>query len=427
MADIVARAAAVRLREYAAAFRVVVVNGPRQAGKTTLLRLYQREYGGEFRSLDDEEMLSSALADPVAFAREATRPVCIDEIQRAGDPLVRAIKLTVDENWEPGQFLLSGSTRFLTVPTLSESLAGRAGLIELWPLSLAERTGFPANFVDQVFDEPNAVQAGASRWTRGDYLRTIVEGGYPEPLRIRATAARRAWYDSYVDTVIQRDVREFSRIHEVGALLRLLRLLAARSGSTLVLSDLARSLGGISPDTVRNYLSYLETVFLVGYAPAWSTNLTSKIAKAPKVYLTDSGLAAALSDVTENAFGRPGHPALGGLVETFVFTELTKAASLSDTQASVHHLRDRDGREIDFVLEARDGRIVAIEVKASTSPPSDSTRHLRWLRDRLGDRFHAGIMLYLGEHTLPHGDRITAVPVSALWGNAELPGVRRQG
>jgi len=161
-------------------------------------------------------------------------------------------------------------------------------------------------------------------------------------------------------------------------------------------------------------------VFLIGYARPWSGNLTSKIAKTPKAYLTDSGLAASLIAATSEALRRPGNPSLGGLLETFVFGELTKATALAETTASIYYFRDRDGREIDFVLEARDGRIVAIKIKASASPGGDATRHLTWLRDRLGDRFSLGIVLYLGEHTLPHGDRILAVPLSALWGHAPL-------
>jgi uncharacterized protein len=420
MAEIIPRASEQRLRDFASAFRVVVVNGPRQAGKTTLLRLHQRSDGGEFRTLDDYDVLRSALEDPVTFAREAERPLCIDEVLRGGDALVRAIKIVVDEDWAPGQFLLSGSSRFLTVPTLSESLAGRAGFIELWPLSMAERTGSGVNFIDQVFNEPDHLRGRTSPWTRRKQLDVIVDGGYPEAIRLRNAAARRGWYDSYIDTIIQRDIREFARIHEANALPRLLELLAARAGGTLVHADLARSLDGVSPDTVRNYLSFLEMVFLIGYARPWSGNLTSRIVKTPKVYLTDSGLAANLIQATSEALRKPGHPALGGLVETFVFSELIKASALAETATSIYYFRDRDGREIDFVLESRDGRIVAIEVKASASPGGDATRHLAWLRDRLGDRFSLGIVLYLGEHTLPHGDRILAVPLSALWGHAPL-------
>ncbi len=418
---VIPRAAESQLGSYAADFRVVVVNGPRQAGKTTLLRLHQKNYGGEFRSLDDPEMLKAATVDPISFARDAPRPLHIDEVQRAGDPLIRAVKLAVDEDWSPGQFILSGSTRFLTVPTLSESLAGRAGIIELWPLSMAERTGSPENFIDRIFDDPDGLRGAVSPWSRRDYLGVFVGNGYPETLRLRTPATRHGWFRSYLDTVIQRDMLEFTDIQHADAVPQLLALVAARSGGPLVLADLARSLGGLSPDTVRNYLSYLETVFLVGYAPAWSTSLTSKISKTPKVYLTDSGLAAHLMHATPDALGRPGHPVLGGLTETFVFNELTKAASFAETPVGIHHLRDRDGREIDFILESPDGRVVAIEVRSSASPSGDATRHLRWLRDRLGERFVAGVQLYLGGHALSHGDRILAAPLSVLWSHAPMP------
>lgn len=417
---IVPRAAATKLLEYASAFRVVVVNGPRQAGKTTLLRMYRARHGGELRTLDDDQVLRSALEDPITFAREADRPLCIDEIQRGGDQLIRAIKIVVDEHWEPGQFLLTGSTRFLTVPTLSESLAGRAGIIDLWPLSMVERAGAEYNAVERLFGDADALRPGASSWTRQRYLQAILDGGYPEVLRMRSAAARRGWYDSYVDTIVNRDVREFSRLQHADAILRLLELIAARSGSTLVIADLARSLGGLSTETVRTYLSYLETVFLIGYARPWSTNLTSKVARTPKAYITDTGLAAGLLQLTESALRRPGHPALGGLVETFVFNELTKAAALSEVAATIYYFGERDGREIDFVLEARDGRVVGIEVKASVSPSADATRGLAWLRDRLGDRFVRGVVLHMGEHALPHGDRITALPLSVLWNHADL-------
>jgi uncharacterized protein len=417
---IVPRAAAARLSDYAASFRVVVVNGPRQAGKTTLLHLYRARHGGELRTLDDPEVLRSAAEDPITFAREAERPLCIDEIQRGGDQLIRAIKIVVDERWEPGQFLLTGSTRFLTVPTLSESLAGRAGIIELWPLSMAERTGVEHNAVEGLFGGGAALRSGVSPWTRQQYLQAILDGGYPEVLRMGSAAARRGWYDSYVDTIVNRDVREFSRLQHADAISRLLELVAARSSSTLVVTDLARSLGGLSTDTVRTYLSYLDTVFLIRYARPWSTNLTTKVSRTPKAYITDSGLAAGLLQLTEPALRRPGHPALGGLVETFVFNELTKSAALSDVAATIYFFAERDGREVDFVLESRDGRVVAIEVKASVSPAADATRNLVWLRDRLGERFVQGVVLHLGEHTLPHGDRIIAAPLSLLWDHAAL-------
>ncbi|MGH7882034.1 MAG: ATP-binding protein [Candidatus Dormibacteraceae bacterium] len=420
MVNLLPRSVQARLDDYADSFRVVIINGPRQSGKTTLLHLHRQQSGGDMRSLDDPTILRAAIQDPLAFVQDGPRPLYIDEIQLGGDPLVRAVKLIVDREWAPGQFILSGSTRFLTVPTLSESLAGRAGLIELWPLSLRERTGSKHSFIDQLFNNPARLRGPVSSWSRADYLNVICEGGYPEALRLQSPAIRQEWFNSYLDTVIQRDIREFAHLQQARALPALLALIAARAGSTLAMADLGRSLGGISGDTVRNYLSYLEMVFLLGYVPAWSTNLTTKVARTPKAYLIDSGLAAHLLQATPAGLSSPGHPALGGLTETFVFSELTKAVSLAETSVTLRHLRDRDGREIDFLLESRDGRIAAIEVKASMSPPGDATRHLSWLRDRLGDRFVGGVMLYFGTHSLSHGDRILALPLSALWGNIGL-------
>lgn len=189
----------------------------------------------------------------------------------------------------------------------------------------------------------------------------------------------------------------------------------------LVAEDLARGLG-VSAPTVRAYLSYLETVFLCATVPAWSTNLTSRITKTPKIFTTDAGLAANLLRVTAESLRRPGNPALGGLVETFAYTELVKAQARTGDAFDLYHYRDRDGREIDFVCEGPDGLIVAIEVKASVSPSTDADRHLRWLRDKVGDRFAAGVVLYLGDRSYSLGERILLLPLSVLWNHAALPG-----
>jgi uncharacterized protein len=242
----------------------------------------------------------------------------------------------------------------------------------------------------------------------------LCAGGYPETVRIAKARNRTIWYRGYLDTVISRDVEFFADIRHRHVPPRILELLAVRSGTPLVVADLANSLD-ISAATVRNYLSYLDTVFLVALVSPWSSNLSHRVTKAPKALLTDSGLAAHLLGVDEEALRRPGHPALGGLVETFVYSELMKLSSLSELDPRIYHYRDRDGREIDFPLRARDGRIVAVEVKASLSPRDDDARHLRWLAGKLGDRFVAGLVLHLGEVNLPFGDKIYAMPVSALW------------
>ena len=407
------------LDELASALRIVIVNGPRQSGKTTMLKQYQRTHGGTYRTLDNRQDADAAIDDPVSFAREGIPPRLIDEVHRGGDWLVRAIKMIVDEDPRPGQFVLSGSSRFLTVPTLSESLAGRAVFIDLWPLSVAERTHGHTDFLTRAFREPSALASRDSTWTRDAYVDVITEGGFPEVLPLTAPVARRAWYDGYITTVINRDISEFAEIDKAHTIPRLLALVAARSGSPLVLTDIARS-ADLNRATARNYLTYLDTVFLTIEVAPWSVNLTSRLSKTPKVYLTDSGLAAHLLGVSAADLRRTGHQAFGSLVETFVLTELMKLKPATEINTSVRQLRERDGREVDFVLEGPGGAVVGVEVKASASPGSDTARHLRWLKGQLGDRFTAGFVLHLGTRSSSFGDGIYALPVSALWGHATL-------
>jgi uncharacterized protein len=417
---LVPRQALATLRERVDAFRVVVVNGPRQAGKTTLLKILEAERGGTYVSLDDPEFLQVAVTDPMAFARYGDRPLIIDEIQRGGDPLVLSVKVLVDDSPAASQFVLSGSTRFLTVPTLSESLAGRAVFVDLWPFAMAERVGLPGRFLDRLFGDADSLAGSTSGWRRDDYLQAVCAGGYPEAVRLGPTRNRSIWYQGYLDTVISRDLQQFADIQRRHVLPRLLELVAGRTGTPLVVADLADSLA-VSAATVRNYLSYLDTVFLVSQVRPWSSNLTHRVTRSPKAFVTDSGLAAHLLVVDHQALLRPGHPLMGGLFETFVYSELLKLASFAEVDVEICHYRDRDGREIDFVLQARDGRVAAIEVKSSLSPRKDDARHVRWLATKLGDRFVAGVVLHMGEVNLPFGDKIYAMPASALWDHAPLP------
>lgn len=418
MASVVPRFALQRLTERAAAFRVVIVNGPRQAGKTTLLNLFHHDHGGSFRSLDDATTLTVARADPTEFARYGAAPRIIDEIQRGGDDLVLAIKYVVDRDNSKGQFVLSGSTRFLTVPTLSESLAGRAVFVELWPFTVAERLGTPGNFCELLFGGRQSFSGAAeSAWTRPEYLRLICAGGYPEALTIDNPTLRQGWFDGYLSTVVLRDVASFAQIQHGDLVPRLLSMLATRAGGQTVISDLAKDLQ-LNHVTVRNYLRYLDTVFLTGQVPPWSANLNAKLVKTPKVFPTDPGLAAHLLQVDVDALAAPGHPTTGILVETFVCAELTRLLATGDLGATLYFYRDRDGREIDFLLERRNGQVVGIEVKAASTVGPQDFRHLRWLADRLGDRFAGGYVLHLGSQTHPLGDRMTALPLSAMWHHA---------
>jgi predicted AAA+ superfamily ATPase len=400
-------------------FRVVVINGPRQSGKTTLLRELHARLGGTFASLDQPGDLAAAREDPIGFVESAARPLFIDEVQRAGDPLVRAVKLAVDADRRRGQFVLSGSTRFLTVPTLSESLAGRAALVDMWPFSVAELVGAPPAFVNTLFDQPRALlNASPAPMTRHEYMRVVCAGGFPEAVGLASGRSRSTWYGSYVRTVTQRDVREIARISRVEVLPRMLRLLAARTAQELNLSDVARGVE-VETATARNYLALFETTYLVHQLSAWSGNLSARAIRRPKVYLTDTGLAAWLMGLSPDALARPGNAAAGTLLESFVVNEIVKLRDASGSEATAYHFRDRDQREVDLLLEVPDGRVVAVEVKASASVDEPDLRHLKYLQDRLGDRFVQGIVLYTGRRPLSFGDGLMALPINLLWGGRQ--------
>lgn len=394
--------------------RVVVVNGPRQAGKTTLLRAMHRATGGTFVTLDLPADLRAARLDPTSFARDLPKPLYIDEVQRGGDPLLLAIKAQVDLDPSPGRFVLAGSTRFLTVPTLSESLAGRARIVDLGPMTQAELRGLPPeSWIDAAFrgrcpDVPNPP-------TRADYARMIVAGGLPSFARLDDERARAELLEDYARTVTLRDAREIARIRKADDLLRLLRLLAARTANELVITDLARD-AGLDRETTSTYLALLETVYLSAPIPAWSRNITTKIKHRPKVHLVDTGLAAALVGAGSARLALPTEPGFGPLLESFVLGELSRAATWAELGVAVHHQRDRDGHEVDIVLEARDGRVVAVEVKASVDVRDEDLRGLRRLRDRLGDAFVLGVVASCGDRTRSLGDRLLAMPIAGLWG-----------
>ncbi len=376
--------------------------------------------GGTMRSLDEEGVLAVALDDPVGFVGLGRRPLVIDEVQRGGEPLIRAIKAQVDRDRSPGQFVLTGSSNFLTVPTLSESLAGRAGFVEVWPFTQGELAGRADRFVDVAFGGPDALSAydpGGS--TREELLNRVCAGGYPE---IHALPARQrpGWFRDYVRTTIERDVVEMSGIRKVAQTRQLLRLLGARSGCELVMQSVIAD-SGLERQAVYDHTAWLETIHLVTRLPAWARNLTTRVKKRPKVFITDPGLAAWLVGKTPTMLEDPTDPATGPLVETFVFAELRRQLTWAAREATMFHWRDRSGAEVDFVLEANDGQVVAIEVKVGRTAKRDWFRWLERMRDALGDSFVVGVVLYGGEHVLPFGDRLMAVPISALWEAGAAP------
>jgi predicted AAA+ superfamily ATPase len=401
------------VRESLDASRVVFLHGPRQAGKTTLAKRIAAELGADYETLDDRAAREFARDDPDGFV-DRERMLIIDEVQRGGDDLLLAIKAVVDRDPRPGSFLLTGSTRYLTVPNLSESLAGRVDIIDLWPLSQGEIEGRSESFVDRLFARTRELRRVApTAQTRDEVFQRVCRGGFPEVVQ-RSPRLRGRWYESYVRTVTQRDIGDVARVQRVDDLPALVRLLATRTSAELNVSALAGD-AGMPRTTLSGYLPLLEAVFLLFRVPAWSRNVTSKRVKQPKLHFTDTGLAAHLLGQAPQSLARPTSTLAGPLLETFVAAELARQRTWSDAIVDLHHFRDRDGAEVDLVLERRDGCVAAVEIKAGRSVSQSDLRSLKLLRDRVGKEFTNGVILNCGDAVRPLGDRLTVMPISALW------------
>ena len=405
--DVIARHAEALVAEALADTRVVVVNGARQVGKSTLARLVlQGRPGAAARFLDDAAEREAARDDPAGFVRHSGL-LLIDEVQRVPD-LLLAVKYEVDQDPRPGRYLLTGSARLLGLREIPDALTGRTETIELWPLSQGEIDGRPDGFVDAAFRHGSALDPGPSELRKADYVERAVRGGYPEAVRRPPGRRRARYFDSYVADLIARDVRLVSDVERPADLRALLGVIAARMGGLAVVEAIARDVG-LPRQTARRYLDVLELVFVVRTIPAWSSNLTQRAVATPKLLVNDSGLAARLI-----GFPGPGR-SVGPLLENFVLGELARQLTWSDEPVRLFHFRDRDGVEVDAVLERASGEVVGIEVKASDTPRSDDFRGLRHLARRLGDRFRAGFVLHTGPQSLAFGDRLRALPVDALW------------
>ena len=393
-----------------ASARIVAMLGPRQAGKSTLARMLA---GGrlpaEYLTLDDEPIRSAARADPQGFVAVLGPRTVIDEVQR-GPELLLAIKSRVDGDRSPGQFLLTGSANLRRIPTVSDALPGRVDYLTLWPLTQGEIAGRREDVLSRLFEGevPGITDAPVGRH---EYARLLLAGGFPDA-RTRSGAARVRFFDSYVSSIVDRDVADVARVHEHASVGTLLRLVAARSGSLARYEALGRD-AGLDGKTVKSHLDVLERLFLIRIRRPWHVNLGQRQVKAPKLYISDPGLLAGLIGADERRLGDDGGFA-GSLMETFVATELERQASWASQPLSFWHYRD-DGREVDTIIERPSGDIVGIEVKASATVRAQDFRGLAHVRDRVGQRLRAGIVVYAGQRTLPFGDRLWALPLPGLW------------
>lgn len=406
------------VREMLGGFRLVVLGGARQTGKSTLVdELLDLPWSARF-TLDDPSVRSLATDDPVGFLAALPRPSAIDEFQRAGPDLLLAVKQSADGDRTRGQLLLTGSASHLAGRGVTETLAGRAGRAVLWPLSAGERRGRRETFVDRLFDLAAWPPPDCEVTHRTELVDWILEGGYPEVVTESLTVRQRGrWFDSYIADVVSREaLRPVADVRGELELRRVLRLLAARTAQEVVVSDLARD-AELDRATTTSYLALLEALFLVVQIPAFATSATTRAKRRSKVVITDPGLAAHLTNAGPATFGPAGDTRLtGALFETAVLTEVAKQVTWSDRLVDLSHFRDRNGPEVDLIVEdRRTGQAAAVEIKFSASPKARDARHLELLRDRLGDRFTVGVVIHTGAHSLPLGDRLWAVPISALW------------
>ena len=389
---------------------VVLIHGPRQCGKTTLAQVVGDRLGYAYLSFDDDAARSAAQADPSGFVADLSERAILDEVQRV-PALFAALKLAVDRKRVAGRFILTGSANVLLVPKLADSLAGRMQIMRLYPLAQCELTRHEPRFLDALF-------AGEFKTRRTERLagrlsERIVAGGYPAALA-RPTGRRRAtWYRDYLDAMVQRDVRDLARIRSLDALPRLLALAAAQTAQLLNVSDLAAPFQ-LSRPTIGDYVTLLERVFLLEMLPPWHSNRLKRIVKTPKLHMGDTGLACALLGVDAAAL-KADRALLGHLLETFVFQELRRQASWHEEPLAFFHYRDKDGGEVDIVIERGAHALVGVEVKAGATVTAADFRGLRKLKEAAGRRFVGGVVLYDGETSASFGDGLHAVPIRALW------------
>lgn len=390
---------------------VVCLTGPRQSGKTTLVRAMMPDR--PYFSLDHPPYLSAARADPAGFVAALPREVTIDEIQRVPE-LLPAIKLSVDLDRRPGRFVLTGSANLLLVPTVTESLAGRMEIARLMPLSEAEKERRPGLFLADLLAGAMtpALRAGDQLPDPADLARRLVSGGYPEPLA-RSPARARQWHRQYIQSIVDRDVLDVGRVRDADGVGRLLGLLAVRNGELLNTAGLSRELD-LHRSTVREYIAVLERLFLVRRLLPWHRNVGRRLVRTPKMHVVDSGLAATLAGLGSGGWiGK--RERMGHLFESFVAQQLMAQAGWTDPDIRFWHFRDKDGQEVDLVMTLG-SRTWGIEVKATSTPGRSAGRGMARLAALCGDDFEGGILLYNGRDILPlAAERTLAVPLSELW------------
>lgn len=383
---------------------VVMITGPRQAGKTTLVRTFASR-DRAYDTLDNDTILAGAHSDPTGVDRAV-----IDEVQRAPE-LLRAIKRSVDDDRRPGRFLLIGSANVLALPQVSESLAGHKEVVSLLPFSQVEIRGVKPLFLKMAFAgrivPPRHLLAG------NDLVNMVLTGGYPEMLRRKDLPRRQAWAREYVKALLQRDVRDIADVEKLDGMSRLFRTLAHHSGGLINFAQASGRIG-LDDKTARKYIAILEQLFIVRRVEPWLHNRLKRLVRTSKLHFLDSGLLAMMLGATTARIAKD-RALLGSLLEAFVFSEILKQAEWFSDDCTVHHYRDKDQDEVDVVVENHAGEVIGIEVKATATVGAGDFRGLRKLADSCGEELKLGMVLYDGAQVVPFGERMFAAPVACLW------------
>jgi len=405
------------LREALIDTPVILIHGSRQCGKTTLAQAAGRKLGYHYISFDDDTQRQAAQTDPIGFIQNLPEFVILDEIQHVPE-LFSTIKASVDNNRKPGRFILTGSANVLLLPKLADSLAGRMEIIHLRPLAHAELANQKPNFLQQLFSANFGPAINQSQYQHlGKKLATIIAtGGYPAAIARNSEKRRSNWYRNYITTIVQRDMRDISRIHNLNILPRLLTLAAGQTARLFVAANLAAPFA-ISRPTIREYLALLEQVFLIEQLQPWHSNRLSRLIKTPKLHLADAGLACALLGINSLTLWQD-KALLGQLLETFIYQELRKHADWHENNLNFYHFRNKDKVEVDIIIE-QGRQLAGIEIKAAATVTKNDFKGLNKLKDTCGKQFAAGVVFYDGNCIVPFGEKLFAVPISLLTPSTE--------
>jgi uncharacterized protein len=395
---------------------VVLLEGPRTVGKSTLLHSLANKLGAPVLDLDDIDTRAAALSDPTTLL-DHPGPVLIDEYQHA-PVILDVIKTRLNSSGHPGQFILTGSARHESLPRAAQALTGRLQRLQILPLSQAEIDRTRPDLVARLLHSPDdAITSTPSQTTREEYVQRVVRGGFPIALAARSDRARWRWTDDYVRLTLERDVQELSRVRQAHTLPVILERAAGQTAQVLNVASLAQGVG-VDEKTARDYVRLLEAVFLLHLLPPWDRTLTKRTNTRPKVHMTDTGVSTRLLRLTPDKLARRDPTALrefGHPLETFTVGEILKEAAWTEEIAGYGHWRTRDDIEVDLVLESDDGRIIAFEIKTAARVAGSDFRGLRKLRDLVGDAFVAGVAMYTGARSYTYEYRLHVMPIDRLW------------